>query len=170
MSSGGDLVRAAEQLGVLGLAHLFAADLGQLGQLVDFRLLVHVDRLLVADHPHVVVEGAGRVGGVAGLHVEEVVTQLGREGSGAVGEQQRPPGAGGRERRRGGGVERRVVAGEDEAVAGVVDVPAEAAVVVAGEGDRVGDRVLAGDALDLVADLGDPRTTFEEIAEEGPST
>ena len=38
-------------------------------------------------------------------------------------------------------------------MAGVVDVPAEVAVGVAGEGDRVGDRVLAGDALDPAAIL-----------------
>ena len=65
----------------------------------------------------------------------------------------------------------RVAAGEDEAVAGVVDVPAEAAVAVAGEGDRVGDRVLAGDALAPASEiLAISRTTPEEIAEEGPST
>ena len=56
-------------------------------------------------------------------------------------------------------------------MARVVDVPAEAIVGVAGEGDRVGDRVLAGDAVDLVGDLGDLRgSPSEEIAEEGPST
>ena len=55
-------------------------------------------------------------------------------------------------------------------MAGVVDVPAEAAVRVAGEGDRVGDRVLAGDAVDLAEIAAIARTAFEEIAEEGPST
>ena len=56
-------------------------------------------------------------------------------------------------------------------MAGVVDVPAEVAVAVAGEGDRVGDRVLAGDALaPALPILATSRTTSEEIAEEGPST
>ena len=57
--------------------------------------------------------------------------------------EQRAVGAADRERRGGGGVERAVGAREDEAVAGVDDAPAEARVDVAGEGDRVGDRVSA---------------------------
>ena len=77
---------------------------------------------------------SGSVVRVAGLHVEEVTAELGRELSGAVGEQQRSPGPRARERRRRGRVERRFGAGEDEAVAGVVDVPAEAA--GAGSGRR----------------------------------
>ena len=103
---GGHLAGAAEQLGVLGLAHRLAPDLRQLGELVDLRLLSHLDRLLVSDHPDVVVEGAGRVVRVARLDVEQVPAQRRRKRTGVVGEQQRPPGAGGRERRRGGGVER----------------------------------------------------------------
>ena len=73
MSSTLTSLRAAEQLGVLGLAHPFASDLASSASSFDFRLLIHVDRLLVTDHPDVVVEGAGRIGGVAGLDVEKVV-------------------------------------------------------------------------------------------------
>ena len=146
---------ASEQLRALRLAHGSSPDLGQRRQIVYFGLLVHVDCPFVSDHPHVVVEGAGRIGGVARLDVEQVPAQRRRQRSGAVGEQQRTPGARGRERRGGRGVERRVAAGDDEAVAGVVDVPAEAAFGVAGEGDRVRHRVPAGDAMDPAVDLGD---------------
>src|SRR5207253_2008009 len=72
-----------------------------------------------------------------------------------VGEEQRAPGPGGRERCCRGGVGGGVAAGEDEAVTRVVDVPAEAAVAVAGEGDRVRHRVLAGNALHAWRDLAD---------------
>ena len=148
-----------------------ASDLGQLGEAVDFGLLFHLDGLLVSDHPNVVVEGARRVGRVARLDVEQVPAQRRRKRIGVVGEQQRPPGPGGRERRRGRGVERLVAAGDDEAVAGVVDVPAEAAVAGSGRGrsrSRPGPRRRRGAPGARSSAI--LRSTSEEIAEEGPST
>ena len=70
---GGQLGRAVPAARGSPSRSSFASDLRKLGEAVDFGLLAHFDRLLVSDHPDVVVEGARRVFRVARLDVEQVV-------------------------------------------------------------------------------------------------
>ena len=88
----------------------------------------HRDRLGVADHPDVVVDGARGVVLVARLEVQQVAAQRRRELGRVVGDEQRPPRAAGRQRGGRAGVRGTLGVREHEPVPGVVDVPAEVAV------------------------------------------
>ncbi len=72
---------------VLGLAHFPPPILASSASSFTSACCSTLDRVLVADHPDVVVEGAGGVGRVSGLDVEEVAAEFLRQRPGFVGQQ-----------------------------------------------------------------------------------
>ncbi len=139
---------------VLGLAHLAPAvgysglstdasdgsallAWADLQQRVEFRLGDQGDRRFVADQPAVIVDTADRLEfgrrRVGRLDVPQVGRQPGRDSASGGQQQQRAVVGAGRQERRRGGVQRTGGIGEDEAVAGFFDAPAEGPVGVTGD-------------------------------------
>ena len=115
--------------------------------LVDLRLLRHRDRLVVAEDPGAVVDRLAGVVLVPGLHAQQVLLELRRQlsassvsSSGAKTPRVPSDAAA-------AGVDGRVAARDREVVARHHHAPAEVALLVAGERDRVLDR---GRPLDSV--------------------